>query len=106
MPRFCACEARVQKISSQAFTINRSHSRNNCNLEQHFVRAIALLEGELSVQVRLQQGLGSDRRHEPSIYCLLVCLALVRYSGALHGAKQRGKRKRGSKSLAQDALLP
>lgn len=54
------------------------------NLEDHFVRTVSLLERELGVEVRLQQGVGHGGQH-PCVYGLLVGLALVRHRRRLLG---------------------
>lgn len=47
------------------------------------MRPVALLEGELGIQVRLQQGLGVDSGDQSGVDDLLVRLALVGHGGGL-----------------------
>lgn len=58
------------------------------------MRPVALLEGELGIEVCLQQGLGSDRGQESSVDNLLVRLPLVGHGGALRTNIREGGRER------------
>lgn len=96
----------MEHIFSQALTLVKppAQSRNTRNLEDHFVRAVSLLEGELGVEVRLQQGV-SHGGQDPCIYGLLVGLALVRHRRRLLG-KDNKKEQIKEKTRAGTKLNP
>lgn len=52
-------------------------------LELHLMRAVAILQRELGVQVRLEEGLRGDRLHYARVHCLLIFLTLVGDGSAL-----------------------
>ena len=75
-------------VSQASILIKPQHRAQAATyLEDHLVRAVSLLEGELGVEVRLQQGVGHGGQH-PCVYRLLVGLALVRHRRALLGQGQ------------------